>query len=111
MSSQGPSSGPNTGYTGITGVSGELKACILEGTPSQVPPGYAFDKLSIRDASDWIKYKKQSIIYKDPKTSKAKDPWFVHGNDFRLEWLNGENKCEKCDANAISGNILNEIVP
>ena len=106
MSSQGPAGGTGTGFTSVNDTT-----CILTGTPSQIPNGYPFSTLSIRDASDWIKYKKQSIIYKDPKTSKARDPWFVHGNDFRLEWLNGENKCEKCDANAINGNNLNEIVP
>jgi hypothetical protein len=106
MSSQGPSSGPDTGYTGITGIAGELKACILVGDPSQVPPGYAFNKLSIRDASDWIKYKKQARINYDSKISKARDPWFVHGNDFRLESLNGNNKCVPCRANAISGSIF-----
>jgi len=105
MSSQGAATGTKTGFTR------DSDTCVLVGNASQIPPGYPFSTVSIRDASDWIKFKKQKIIYKDPKTSKAKDPWFVHGNDFRLEWLNGENKCEKCEANAISGNILNEIVP
>ena len=103
MSSQGPAGGTGLGYTGTTGATG---SCVLGGTPSQVVPGYPFSTLSIRDASDWIKYKKQALIYKDPKTANAKDPWFVHGNDFRLEWLNGKNKCEPCDANAISGTIF-----
>jgi len=106
MSSQGPASGTETGYTGVTGVSGELKACILVGNPSQVPPGYAFSRLSIRDASDWTKFKKQARINYDTKISKAKDPWFVHGNNFRLEVLNGNNKCIPCEANAISGTIF-----
>lgn len=100
MSSQGPATGTETGFTRAG------NTCILTGTPSQVPPGYAFDRTIIRDASDWIKYKKQARIYNDPKLSKAKDPWFVHGNDFRLEVLNGNNKCIPCEANAISGTIF-----
>jgi len=99
MSSQGPSTGTSTGFTNDTGT------CNLVGTASQVPPGYPFDKTMIRDASDWIKYKKQVRIYNDSKTLQAKDPWFVHGNDFRLEWLNGQNKCENCDANAFGGSV------
>jgi hypothetical protein len=101
MSSQGPASGTGTGFTNSSN-----SKCILTGTPSQVPPGYPFNKTMIRDASDWIKYKKQARIYNDLKLSKAKDPWFVHGNDFRLEWLNGGNKCESCEANAISGYVF-----
>ena len=99
MSSQGPSSGTKTGFTAVA------DTCFLTGSASQIPPGYPFDKTMIRDASDWIKYKKQTRIYNDNNVLKSKDPWFVHGNDFRLEWLNGENKCESCDANAFSGNV------
>ena len=85
MSSQGPAGGTGAGYA--------ISGCNLTGTPSQSPTGYAFNKTNIRDASDWIKFKKQALIYNDPQVTKSKDPWFVHGNDFRLEWLNGENKC------------------
>ena len=100
MSSQGPATGTGTGFGRVS------DTCILDGTPSQVAPGYPFSTLSIRDASDWIKYKKQALIYNDTKKLKAKDPWFVHGNDFRLESLNGENKCVPCQGNAISGSIF-----
>ncbi len=106
MSSQGPASGTETGYNGIAGITGQFKACVLVGNPSQLPPGYEFDRLSIRDASDWTKYKKQARIKYDSKILKSKDPWFVHGNDFRLESLNGNNKCTPCPANAISGSIF-----
>ncbi len=100
MSSQGPSSGTSTGFTRVAAT------CILSGSASQVPPGYPFDTTMIRDASDWIKYKKQARISNDLKLVNAKDPWFVHGNDFRLETLNGRNKCKTCDANGISGPIF-----
>lgn len=97
MSSQGPSSGSATGFTSVA------NTCILTGSASQVPPGYPFDKTMIRDASDWIKYKKQARISTDLKLTKSKDPWFVHGNEFRLEGLNGRNKCKTCDANGFTG--------
>ena len=100
MSSQGPSAGTGTGFTRVEGT------CILDETGSQVPPGYAFSRISIRDASDWIKFKKQALINYDSEKLKAKDPWFVHGNDFRLESLNGKNKCTPCQANGISGSIF-----
>jgi hypothetical protein len=103
MSSQGPAGGTGSGYTSSTGATG---ICILDGSGSQVPPGYEFSTVSIRDASDWTKYKKQALLYKDVNKLKSKDPWFVYGNAFRLETLNGENKCVPCQANAFSGGIV-----
>ena len=103
MSSQGPATGVGTGYNGISSAN---NSCILTGKPSQIPSGYPFNNLSIRDASDWTKYKKQARIINDSKMSKSKDPWFVHGNDFRLDIVNGNNKCASCDANGISGYIV-----
>jgi hypothetical protein len=97
MSSQGPSSGSRTVPTGATGCYGPT------GT-TQVPIGYRFTTTSIRDSSDWTSYKKQSLIFKDPKADKAKDPWFVHGSEYRLEFLNGQYKsaCTGCTGTAFT---------
>ena len=69
--------------------------------------GYAFDKDSIRDAGDWIKYKKQLLVFNEIKTKNFTDPWFVHGNEYRLTWMQGRSKqpstapvttnCAPCD--------------
>jgi hypothetical protein len=61
-------------------------------TTAALSAGYAFDKDSIRDAGDWIKYKKQLLVYKEVKTRSFTDPWFVHGNDYRLTWMQGQSK-------------------
>lgn len=98
MSSQGPSTGTRQTPEGAN-------ECYGPTGTSQVPPGYPFSTKSIRDASDWISYKKQTRIIVDPKLAKAKDPWFVHGNNFRLDYLNGENKCGSCDGNAFGGDV------
>uniref|UniRef100_A0A6C0JLB9 Uncharacterized protein n=1 Tax=viral metagenome TaxID=1070528 RepID=A0A6C0JLB9_9ZZZZ len=61
---------------------------------------------SIRDSSDWTSYKKQSAMYKSTNIASSSDPWFVHGEQFRLDWLNGKNKCSGCAANAFSGTVF-----
>jgi len=88
MSSQGPAAYPNTGTyygPGLTGATG-----------SYLPKGYAFNKNSIRDASDWISYKKQAMIY----NSSPAGPTGTQSNDFRLEWENGKYKCTSCNGSA-----------
>lgn len=103
MSSQGPATG-NGGPTGATGCYGPT------GT-SQVSRGYTFDTDSIRDGSDWIAYKKQILIRNENKTKNFKDPWFVHGNDYRLQYLQGVYKgggvtgpaCTGCTGGAAFG--------
>ena len=79
MSSQGSSSAGPKGYVGF------------EANPNGPPisSGYVFDKDSLRDASDWIQYKKRVMILKDSDRAKAKDPWFVRGNDYRLDYIGG----------------------
>jgi len=84
MSSQGPSTGS---------------------APAGVPAGYTWNLASIRDSSDWIKYKKQTAIYASTQINQSRDPWFVRGQDYRLEWLNGENKCSGCGAGAFRGQV------
>lgn len=67
--------------------------------------GYAFDKDSIRDASDWISYKKQAKVFNVSNSEKfqTEDPWIPYGNDYRLTFLNGKFKCNSCPANAFGG--------
>ena len=54
--------------------------------------GYAFDKDAIRDAGDWIKYKKQLLVFNEDKTKNFTDPWFARGNEYRLTWMQGRSK-------------------
>ena len=97
MSSQGPSSGPTAAAppfcTGPTG-----------GSPS-VEKGYAFTTASIRDGSDWTAYKKQLLIRNENKSKITSDPFFAHGNDYRLQYLLGVYKggvtgCTGCKGDA-----------
>jgi hypothetical protein len=106
MSSQGPK------VSGIVKVN-DFK---LQSLPASVAlsAGYAFDKDAIRDAGDWIKYKKQLLVFNENKSKNFQDPWFVHGNDYRLTWLQGRSKqpltdpvtnCVPCDeGSAFIGN-------
>jgi hypothetical protein len=103
MSSQGPSSGSRSTPTGETG-------CYGPTGPSQVPRQYTFTNASIRDGSDWISYKKQTLILNENKSKVFQDPWFAHGNDYRLQFLQGRYKngtpvqCNGCTGGAFSGN-------
>jgi hypothetical protein len=99
MSSQGPS------------ISGTPSDIVFAANPpgTQVSSGYKFDKDSLRDGSDWIALKKQTLIFNENKTKTFKDPWFVHGNNYRLQYLQGQYKnglapgCTGCDAGAFTG--------
>jgi len=99
MSSQGPS---------LLGATGPI-VFAENPTGTQVPTGYTFDVISIRDGSDWIALKKQTLILKENKTKHFQDPWFVRGNDYRLQYLQGQYKngatpgCAGCDAGAFTG--------
>jgi len=92
MSSQGPAAGSNTEPSGITGCYGPL-------SPSQVPEGYPFSTRSFRDSSDWTTYKKQAVLSNDINRYNTIDKGFSSSNTFRLEVLNGESKCDVCQAN------------
>jgi len=102
MSSQGPSSGSRTTPTGRTG-------CFGPTATSQVARGYTFTTASLRDSSDWIALKKQTLILKENKTKVFQDPWFARGNDYRLQYLQGQYKngippgCQGCDGGALNG--------
>ena len=103
MSSQGPSSGSRSIPTGATG-------CFGPSATSQVPRGYKFTDESIRDGSDWISYKKQTLILNESKSKAFQDPWFARGNDYRLQFLQGRYKngtptaCSGCPGGAFSSN-------
>ena len=86
MSSQGPSTGTITSSTGGTGCYGPT------GT-TQVAKGYTFSKGMIRDSSDWIRFKKEALVYNATNVAKSSDPWYVGGKDYRLTWSNGQYKC------------------
>ena len=83
MSSQGPaiSSSGFISYTGFTGTA--------------IVPGYTFSRLSIRDSSDWISYKKQLALYYANQSSHEEssvDPFPVYNNNTRLTFLQGKFK-------------------
>ena len=103
MSSQGPSTGSTTVPTGAIG-------CFGPTVTSQVQAGYRFRTASVRDGSDWIALKKQTLILNENKTRGFQDPWFARGNDYRLQFLEGQYKngiaptCDGCDGPAFNGN-------
>jgi hypothetical protein len=103
MSSQGPSVGTTTQASGNNG-------CFSARIPSQVAPGYTFNTSTLRDASDWISYKKRQLILKEEKTKTFQDPWFVHGNNYRMDYLGGKYQngsapvCGGCDGAAYNTN-------
>ena len=103
MSSQGPSTGSASTSSGASG-------CYGPSATSQVPAGYAFTNRSVRDGSDWIAYKKQTLILNESKTRGFQDPWFARGNDYRLQFMEGRFKngtpseCTGCDTSAFAGN-------
>jgi hypothetical protein len=85
MSSQGPK------VSGTVNVNGVPILNVMPVTTA-LSAGYAFDKDAIRDAGDWIKYKKQLLVFNEDKTKNFTDPWFVRGNDYRLTWMQGQSK-------------------
>lgn len=109
MSSQGPKVTGTPAYNGF-------KADPQSGTPS-VALGYPFTNASIRDGSDWIAYKKQTLISKESKTKlKSSYPEIRYGNDYRIQYLLGRYKnptttnCSTCTTgeNALIGG---QVVP
>lgn len=107
MSSQGASIGSGTTSTGGSG-------CYGPTATSQVPAGYTFTNRSVRDGSDWIAYKRQTLILNESKTRGFQDPWFVRGNDYRLQFMEGRFKngiptgCSGCATSAfVGGRVTN----
>jgi len=87
MSSQGP----KVLLTDTVATNGTPPLNLMPVT-SALSVGYKFDKDAIRDAGDWIKYKKQLLVYNEVKTKNFTDPWFARGNDYRLTWMQGQSK-------------------
>jgi len=85
MSSQGPKLSSPVSHNGTPPLNVTLSSAAIS-------PGYAFDRDSIRDAGDWIRYKKQLLVFNESKTKNFTDPWFARGNEYRLTWMQGQSK-------------------
>jgi len=104
MSSQGPK------VSGTVAVNGAPILNVIHQSAT-LSAGYAFDKDAVRDAGDWIRYKKELLVFNEVKTKNFTDPWFSRGNQYRLTWMQGRSKqpasvpCVVCDAgSAFVGN-------
>ena len=70
---------------------------------------YKYTKESNRDASDWIRQKREARTYKNYRNSSSDNKntesiWIKSGNQFRLTYLFGRLKCQSdCDGHAIYG--------
>lgn len=79
--------------------------------------GYAFQTLSLRDASDVTRMLREQRIYANYNGSNtsddknAKPTWLKFGNDFRLEYAFGRFKCTGCAGNAFSQARVGDLVP
>jgi len=100
MSSQGPK------VSGTVAVN-DIPIMNILPASAALSAGYAFDPDSVRDAGDWIKRKKQLLVFNEDKTKSFIDPWFVHGNDYRLTWLQGRTKQPTgCPSGCPTGNTF-----
>lgn len=106
MSSGGPAVSGTPSYNAFA-------ADPSAGNPVSI--GYRFDKDSIRDGSDWIAYKKQTLILNEAKSKLQKShPEMRSGNDYRIQYLLGRFKnspatgtCAGCSSTSalISGSV------
>jgi hypothetical protein len=85
MSSQGPK------VSGTVAINGNPILNVLPASTS-LAAGYAFDKDGVRDAGDWIRLKKELLVFKENKSKNFQDPWFVRGNGYRITWMQGRSK-------------------
>jgi len=98
MSSQGPT-------TSLTKATNSLAV----GTAGQQNPKlYSVDLVGMRDSSDWIKYKKRLLIVSEDKSRTFQDQGYVHGNNYRLDFLGGRTQvpaasCSACEGSAYRG--------
>jgi hypothetical protein len=79
---------------------------------SQILGGYKFDPNSIKDSSDWIAAKKNRLILNESKIKRFQDPYFVYGNDYRLQYLDGLRQngsptggCVGCNSSPYVGTV------
>ena len=100
MSSQGPTTSQTKNTNAL--------ANGLPGTKTPNNP-YSVDLFGMRDSSDWIKYKKRLLIVNENKARTFQDQGYVHGNNYRLDFLGGRMQlplvaCPACDGNAYKSN-------
>jgi hypothetical protein len=98
MSSQGPTTSlTKTINAGALGIAGQ-----------QNPKLYSVDLVGMRDSSDWIKYKKRLLVVNENKARTYQDQGYVHGNNYRLDFLGGriqvpDATCTACEGSAYRG--------
>ena len=98
MSSQGPT-------TSLTKATNSLAVATAG---QQNPKLYSVDLLGMRDSSDWIKYKKRLLVVNENKARTFQDQGYVHGNNYRLDFLGGRIQvpaasCTPCEGSAYRG--------
>jgi len=103
MSSQGPTlnypppNGPKATVALKAGTAGDKTSNL-----------YSVDLVGMRDSSDWIKYKKRLLVVNENKALTFQDQGYVHGNNYRLDFLGGRTQvpaasCPSCDGSAYRG--------
>ena len=95
MSSQGPT----------TSLAKTINAGALGTAGTKTSTNYSVDLVGIRDSSDWIKYKKRLLVVKEDKARTFQDQGYVHGNNYRLDFLGGRTQvpdaaCTPCEGSA-----------
>jgi carbonic anhydrase len=89
----------------VMGVDGAITKVVDDGNGVKLNR-YEFTPVqNIRDSSDYTKYKKQIAIYNSTQIDLSVDPWFPHGHEYKLDWLNGKNKCTGCKSGAFNGGV------
>lgn len=83
-----------------------------QGANATIVSGYPFKEESIRDSSDWIRFKREGRVYANYKSGSTanKDTgpvWAKYGNNFKLSYSFGRFKCE---ASSCAGNVFNGSV-
>jgi hypothetical protein len=102
MSSQGPTINFSTLPKLYNGIATNLSG----GT--QISTIYSVSQNGLRDSSDWIQYKKRLLVVKENKARAYQDQGYLHGNNYRLDFLGGrvqvpDATCNACDGNAYKG--------
>jgi hypothetical protein len=98
MSSQGPTTSlPKATNNIAVGTTGQQTSNL-----------YSVDLVGMRDSSDWIKYKKRLLVVKENKARTFQDQGYVHGNNYRLDFLGGRIQvpaatCTTCEGSAYRG--------
>jgi len=92
-----------------------------QGPNTTAVAGFPFSKLTIRDSSEWIAFKKQALIANEKVNAPngfPSDPWQITSGDRRLNLLLGRYKlkitsgCSACATNQkIEGNGNPYMVP